>query len=125
MTQPAFNGKLHFVARASGGLMTEVHDRVAWALLQLIRSGVNGCSVVTHPAPNWPEYVEAMRQQRFDIRIETMCTSDIFEESYPKYVLQSNVKLGGGSLGEWLIAEMNALEAPAMQPDAEPTLLKA
>jgi hypothetical protein len=96
-----------------GHAVVDLEGRLAWALLQLKRAGANGCNTTTHPAPHWPAYVRAL--EAIAIPITKINIGPFFNSKFT-YVLAGEVVLSGGTLGEWLVAELS------QQPKEEKSL---
>jgi hypothetical protein len=71
-----------------------VYGRDAWALLELHKAGVLGCTPITHPGPRWSAYVHALRTER-GLNIETVHENHggQFAGSHARYVLRSPVEI--------------------------------
>jgi hypothetical protein len=71
-----------------------VKGRDAWAILELIKAGPNGCTPINNPGPRWSAYVHNLRHQ-FGLDIETVHENHggQFPGNHAKYVLHSDVEI--------------------------------
>ena len=74
--------------------------REAWALLQLHRAGLVGCTPITHPGPRWSGYVFKLRRR--GLRIETINESHggPFAGHHARYVLRSRIRIVATDISE-------------------------
>ncbi len=71
-----------------------LHGRNAWALTELVKAGLNGCTPITHPGPRWSAYVHNLRHE-YGLSIETIheAHGGPFPGSHARYVLLSSVQI--------------------------------
>ncbi len=83
-----------FVAEADGSeRRILLSGRNGWALANLVRSGVRGCTPIDVPGPRWSAYVHKLRHE-FDLDIETIHESHggTYPGTHARYVLRSKVR---------------------------------
>ena len=88
-------GKLHVTARIfPDGDSFTVTGRNAWALMELLRAGPNGCTPIDNPGPRWSAYVFNLKREH-GLAIETAHESHRgpFPGSHARYVLRSDVEV--------------------------------
>ncbi|GLS29295.1 hypothetical protein SAMN04488498_11398 [Mesorhizobium albiziae] len=84
--------KLRILAKIEpDGGVHEVVGRDAWALLNLLRSGENGCTPIDTPGPRWSHYVFKLRRAGFIIETIDESHGGPFAGSHARYVLRSTV----------------------------------
>lgn len=68
--------------------------RDAWALVELIRAGEQGCTPLDTPGPRWSGYVHNLRHEHFLV-VETVIErhGGPFSGNHARYVLRSKVRL--------------------------------
>lgn len=84
----------------------EVTGRYAWALLELVMAGQEGCTLIDNPGPRWSAYVHILRHE-CGLAIETRHESHNgpFPGTHARYVLISPVEIVSRSdAGERLAA---------------------
>ena len=68
--------------------------RNAWALIELVRAGVKGCTPLTHPGPRWSAYVHRLRHDYgLDIATIHEAHSGPFPGSHARHVLRSECQV--------------------------------
>lgn len=67
--------------------------REAWALYELIRSGSDGCTPLSHPGPRWSAYVHKLRQAGLNIATITEIHGGPYAGHHARYVLVSKIRL--------------------------------
>lgn len=72
----------------------KVNGRIDWALQQLLRRGVNGCTPIDTPAPRWSAYVHELRKLGVDIVTVDEQHGGPFPGIHARYVLRSTVSSG-------------------------------
>lgn len=72
----------------------KVSGRNAWALTELHRAGLRGCTPIDNPGPRWSAYVFNLRTEH-GLAIETVYEnhSGPFPGSHARYVLRSDVEV--------------------------------
>jgi hypothetical protein len=78
-----------------------VIGREAWALLELIEHGTEGCTPITTPGPRWSHYVWLLRSDGIVVETEHEDHAGPFSGTHARYRLKSQVRLEGGNLDEW------------------------
>lgn len=78
------------------GKPQNVSGRDAWALSELVRAGVRGCTPIDNPGPRWSGYVHNLR--KLGLAIETIYESHggPFAGTHARYVLRSDIDIVGG-----------------------------
>ena len=76
------------------GMAFMVHGRDAWALLQLVAAGTNGCTPIDNPGPRWSGYVFNLKRKH-GLAIVTYHEGHkgSFPGTHGRYVLVSDVKI--------------------------------
>jgi hypothetical protein len=76
------------------GVPFTVLGREAWALLELLKTGSQGCTPIDHPGPRWSAYVYALRHE-CGLDIETLHETHKgpFPGNHARYVLRSAVEI--------------------------------
>ena len=71
-----------------------VHGRDAWALLQLVDAGPNGCTPINNPGPRWSGYVFNLKRNH-GLAIVTYHEGHkgSFPGTHGRYVLVSDVQI--------------------------------
>ena len=71
-----------------------VHGRDAWALLQLVAAGPNGCTPIDNPGPRWSGYVFNLKRNH-GLAIVTYHEGHkgSFPGTHGRYVLVSDVQI--------------------------------
>lgn len=67
------------------------HGRDAWALAELIKAGVEGCTPITHPGPRWSAYVHKWRKRGLAIETIRENHDGPYAGSHARYVLRTPV----------------------------------
>lgn len=75
------------------GLPFIVKGRDAWALQELYRAGVAGCTPIDNPGPRWSGYVHKLRKKGLSIETMTESHSGPFAGHHARYILRSSVSL--------------------------------
>lgn len=92
MAKHGFDHARYLIAE-SNGRRAEIHlnGRLRWALDNLIRAGVKGCTPIDHPGPRWSAYVHKLKEH--GVRIETVHErhEGAFPGTHARYVLRSTV----------------------------------
>ena len=92
-------GRLSVTARIlPDGSAFTVAGRDAWALLELVKAGPNGCTPIDHPGPRWSGYVHNLRREH-GLAIETRheAHKGPFPGTHARYVLACAVEVEGRS----------------------------
>ena len=87
--------KLVVAARTSpDGTTFTVKGRDAWALLELVKAGANGCTPIDSPGPRWSGYVFNLKRTH-GLNIETRHEPHRgrFPGTHARYVLLSAVEV--------------------------------
>lgn len=72
----------------------QILGRNAWALVELVRAGPEGCTPLTHPGPRWSAYVHRLRQDcGLDIQTVYEAHKGPFPGSHARYVLRSKCRV--------------------------------
>jgi hypothetical protein len=68
--------------------------RNAWALDQLIKAGINGCTPINCPAPRWSAYVFKLRHE-FGLNVETIDEphGGPYAGTHARYILRDVVRI--------------------------------
>ena len=76
------------------GKQVKVHGRDAWALLQLVNAGPNGCTPIDNPGPRWSGYVFNLKRNH-GLAIVTYHEGHkgSFLGTHGRYVLVSDVQI--------------------------------
>jgi hypothetical protein len=86
------------------GPVLRVTGRAAWALLELLKAGLKGCTPIDCPAPRWSEYVRKLRHD-YGLVIETVSEEHggDFPGRHGRYVLRTPISIvnAGVKLGHW------------------------
>jgi hypothetical protein len=99
--------KLHFSATVQptepGGepRRVSVIGREAWALLELVEAGTEGCTPIDNPAPRWAHYTYLLRKNGFLIETINEKHGGPFSGNHARYLLHDVVTLDGGNLAQW------------------------
>lgn len=75
----------------SNPLIVEVTGRQEWALVRLMRSGSEGCTTVTDPAPRWSCYVHCLRARGFEIETAYERHGGSYPGRHGRYYIRSVV----------------------------------
>ena len=71
-----------------------VQGRDAWALLELVAAGPNGCTPIDNPGPRWSAYVfNLKREHGFNIETCHETHRGSFPGTHGRYVLLSAVEI--------------------------------
>jgi len=72
----------------------KVTGRNAWALLELHRAGLSGCTPIDNPGPRWSAYVFNLKREH-GLAIETTHESHRgpFPGSHARYILRGHVEI--------------------------------
>lgn len=75
-----------------------VFGREAWALLELLRCGLRGCTPIDNPGPRWSAYVHKLRT-RYGLSIKTVNENHggPFAGTHARYILHTKIEI---SIGE-------------------------
>ena len=77
-----------------GGCVFTVRGREAWALLELVKAGPNGCSPIDNPGPRWSAYVHSLRHVHgFHIETRHEAHKGPFPGTHARYVLMNKVEI--------------------------------
>jgi hypothetical protein len=76
-----------------------INGRDAWALDQLIKAGVKGCTPIDNPAPRWSAYVHNLRELGIEIETIHEKHGGPFPGCHARYVLRVEVVRIGGANG--------------------------
>lgn len=98
--------KLRFTATIHGQTPAEnktfmLCGRDAWALLQLVEAGANGCTPIDNPAPRWSHYVWLLRGHGFLVETIHEEHQGPFSGTHARYLLHGRVTIEGGNLPAW------------------------
>lgn len=89
------------VRHARGAFSIDVSGRDEWALLQLVRAGLRGCTPIDNPAPRWSAYIHKLRRMGLDIETVHERHGGPFPGRHARYVLHAFVQpLAEASHGE-------------------------
>lgn len=71
-----------------------LRGRDAWALQELVKAGLRGCTPIDHPGPRWSGYVHNLRRE-YGLRIETVTEphGGPYAGHHARYVLRSVVRI--------------------------------
>ncbi len=69
-----------------------INGRDEWALQQLTKAGVKGCTPIDNPAPRWSGYVHNLRGQGIDIETCHQPHGGPFPGYHARYVLHSTIE---------------------------------
>lgn len=69
--------------------------RDAWALVQLIKAGIEGVAPIDNPAPRWSAYICRLRQHGIPIDTLREKHGGEFPGYHARYVLRAKVTKGG------------------------------
>ena len=88
-------GKLIVTARiVPDGHAFTVKGRDAWALLELLKAGANGCTPIDNPGPRWSGYVFNLKHTHgLDIETIHELHRGQFPGTHARYVLLSPVEI--------------------------------
>lgn len=85
-------GTLYTVKTTDGGTFAIlVSGRVRWALEQLSRAGLAGCTPIDNPAPRWSAYIFDLRGMGIEIETIHEPHKGEFAGTHGRYVLRSTV----------------------------------
>jgi hypothetical protein len=87
--------KLTVIARMLPyGQLFTVKGRDAWALLELLKAGANGCTPIDSPGPRWSGYVFSLkRKQGLNIETRHEPHRGAFPGTHARYVLSSAMEI--------------------------------
>ena len=86
--------KLKILAKIEpDGGVHRVVGRDAWALQNLMRAGVKGCTPIDHPGPRWSHYVFKLRKAGFVVETIHEGHEGPFAGTHARYVLRSQVSI--------------------------------
>lgn len=75
-----------------------VKGRDAWALLELLKAGANGCTPIDNPGPRWSGYVFNLKHSHgLDIETRHEPHRGQFPGTHARYVLLSAVEIAARS----------------------------
>ena len=76
------------------GRIFALNGRDAWALLELLKAGAKGCTLIDHPGPRWSGYVFSLKQKH-GLSIETVYEPHRgrFPGTHARYVMRSPVEI--------------------------------
>lgn len=69
-----------------------ISGRDEWALQQLVKAGVKGCTPIDNPAPRWSGYVHNLRGLGIDIETRHEAHGGQFPGHHARYVLHSAIE---------------------------------
>lgn len=69
--------------------------RDAWALMQLIKAGIEGVAPLDKPAPRWSAYIHRLRQSGIPIETLREKHGGEFPGYHARYLLRAKVTKGG------------------------------
>ncbi len=86
--------RLSVNAQIIGGHAFTAYGRTAWALLELIKAGSQGCTPIDNPAPRWSAYVFNLKRQ-YGVNIETRHEAHRgnFPGTHGRYLLVSQIEI--------------------------------
>ncbi|MEP6826597.1 MAG: hypothetical protein ABJA10_00835 [Aestuariivirga sp.] len=89
------SNRLMVIARLlPDGKSFTVHGRDAWALLQLVAAGPNGCTPIDNPGPRWSGYVfNLKRNPGLAIVTHHEAHRGNFPGTHGRYILKSDVEI--------------------------------
>lgn len=73
-----------------------VKGRPLWALGQLMRAGLKGCTPITNPAPRWSSYVHLLRSMGVEIETIHEPHGGDYPGHHGRYILRSGIACGEG-----------------------------
>ena len=82
------------------GSPLKLEGRLAWAIDNLYRAGIAGCTPIDTPGPRWSSYVHKLRRAGFNIETVTEPHPGPYAGHHARYVLKSNVALAPVDDGE-------------------------
>jgi hypothetical protein len=68
-----------------------LHGREAWALQELMKAGMRGCTPIDTPGPRWSHYVFQLRRMGFAVETIHEKHAGPFPGTHARYVLRSDV----------------------------------
>ena len=68
-----------------------VTGRTRWALEELRKAGLRGCTPIDNPAPRWSAYIHELRELEVEIETITEPHEGAFPGWHGRYVLRSGV----------------------------------
>lgn len=75
-----------------------VKGRDAWALLELVKAGANGCTPIDNPGPRWSGYVFNLKHTHgLDIETRHEPHRGQFPGTHARYVLLSAVEVANAA----------------------------
>ena len=86
-------GPVNFIRFRLDGRELTAHGRDAWALSELVRAGLEGCTPITHPGPRWSGYVLKLRKRGVNIETVHENHGGAFAGRHARYVLRSQVEV--------------------------------
>ncbi|MCD1266861.1 hypothetical protein B5M44_25545 [Shinella sumterensis] len=81
----------------AGSLPITLKGREKWALENLMRAGMAGCTPMNPPGPRWSHYVFKLRGYGFAIETVRESHGGDFPGSHARYVLHSDVCVVDGA----------------------------
>lgn len=90
-----YNGGTSYSVETTGGdaFSINVSGRMRWALDQLCKAGLIGCTPIHNPAPRWAAYIHSLREIGVEVETITETHEGDFPGHHAKYVLRSTVTL--------------------------------
>jgi len=87
------NGGTAYTVKTTGGdiFRVVVSGRVRWALDQLTRTGLAGCTPIDNPAPRWSAYIFDLRGMGIEVETIHEPHEGEFAGTHGRYVLRSTV----------------------------------
>ncbi|WP_458790899.1 winged helix domain-containing protein [Yoonia sp. MH D7] len=87
------NGGKAYTVKTTGGdiFRVVVSGRVRWALDQLCRVGLAGCTPIDNPAPRWSAYIFDLRGMGIEIETIHEPHEGEFAGTHGRYVLRSTL----------------------------------
>jgi hypothetical protein len=84
---------INFIRFRLDGHERSAKGRDAWALAELLKAGIEGCTPITHPGPRWSGYVLKLRKVGVSIETVHEMHGGPFAGRHAKYVLRSSVEV--------------------------------
>jgi hypothetical protein len=76
-----------------GGERKTFRGRDAWALGELIRGGLIGCTPIERPAPRWSHYIYKLRRGGLIVETIDEAHGGAYSGQHARYVLRSSLKV--------------------------------
>jgi len=97
MTLPKSGGPFkltaHFYKNDQSTAVLELTGLEAWALNELAKAGLKGCTPINQPAPRWSAYIYLLRKRSIHIETVTEPHGGTFAGTHARYVLRDKVEI--------------------------------